>query len=123
MPPQVDAANCTNPCWTSDQRNQQMIAYLLNLEYLMAESYSCWSTGVGIPDSLRGGGPPSIGCQKMAFQDPLVAVRVEASCRGAYRCHAVYFSERHAMLNPALTWPFCIVHACVLSTCSCSPGP
>ncbi len=52
-----------------------MVAYLLNMEYLLAESYSCWATGTGIPDALRGGGPPSIGCQKLNFQDPFVAVR------------------------------------------------
>ena len=76
---QADAAACTNPCWTSDARNQGMIAYMLNMEYLLAESYSCWATGSGIPDALRGGGPPSIGCQQMAFQDPLVAVRHSVS--------------------------------------------
>ncbi len=73
---QVDAAPCTtSPCWTSDIRNQPMVAYHLNMEYLLAEAYSCWSSGVGIPASLRGGGPPSIGCQKLNFQDPFVAVR------------------------------------------------
>ena len=73
---QADAAPCTtSPCWTNDMRNQGMVAYHLNFEYLLAEAYSCWSSGVGIPASLRGGGPPSIGCQKLNFQDPFVAVR------------------------------------------------
>ena len=52
-----------------------MVAYHLNLEYLLAEAYSCWAYGTGIPASLRGGGPPSIGCQKLNFQDPFVKVR------------------------------------------------
>ena len=71
----MHGAACGNPCWTSDIRNQPMVAYHLNLEYLLAEAYSCWATGTGIPASLRGGGPPSIGCQKLNFQDPFVAVR------------------------------------------------
>ena len=41
--------------------------YMLNQEYLMAEFYSCASTGTGIPDSLRLGGPPAIGCTQASL--------------------------------------------------------
>ena len=72
---QVHGGACTPWCWTNDKRNQGMTAYMLNLEYMVAEAYSCWTTGSGIPANLRGGGPPSIGCQKLNFQDPFIAVR------------------------------------------------
>ena len=98
---QVNAANCTYPCWTNDARNQQMVSYMLNLEYLLAESYSCWSTGSGIPDSLRGGGPPSVGCQQMAFQDPLIAVRFTLERR----------PETALVLTPCCCAPVCSLTA------------
>ena len=71
----MHGAACSDPCWTSDIRNQGMVAYQLNIEYLLAEAYTCWTTGSGIPANLRGGGPPSQGCTKLNFKDPFVAVR------------------------------------------------
>jgi hypothetical protein len=96
----VNADTCSNPCWTSDSRNQGMIAYLLNMEYLLAESYSCWSTGTGIPDSLRGGGPPSIGCQKMAFEDPLVAALAGSFAQDNMNHVAFWRNQLGAAANP-----------------------
>ncbi len=53
----------------------QIFNYFLNLEYLLAEFYSCAATGQGIPAAARGGGPASTGCQQATLTGP-VAVRV-----------------------------------------------
>ena len=53
-------------------RNAQAFSYALSLEYLQAEFYTCSATGVGIADDLRGGGPPSHGCQMAKIQDPVL---------------------------------------------------
>ncbi len=52
----------------------QIFNYFLNLEYLLAEFYSCAATGQGIAAAARGGGPASTGCQQATLTGA-VAVR------------------------------------------------
>jgi hypothetical protein len=67
----------------SNQRNAQAFSYALTLEYLQAEFYTCSATGAGIADDLRGGGPPSQGCQKANIQDPTLQVSSTTGDRDA----------------------------------------
>jgi hypothetical protein len=56
-----------------------ILNFALNLEYLEAEFYNCAVTGSGLPATLRGGGPASIGCQKANITgDVLVLPRLQA---------------------------------------------
>lgn len=49
----------------------EILNFALNLEYLEAEFYACASSGVGLPVSLRGGGPASIGCKEANLTAPI----------------------------------------------------
>ncbi|KAK9791846.1 hypothetical protein WJX73_001008 [Symbiochloris irregularis] len=53
----------------SDKPDIKHLVHALNMEYLMAEFFSCAAYGVGISEELRGGGPPSDGCQKANLTD------------------------------------------------------
>ena len=66
----------TDPEYVDAASNDvQVFNYLLNLEYLFAEYYSCAVTGAGISAALRGGGPASVGCTQAPLTGP-VAVRL-----------------------------------------------
>ena len=64
--------------------------YMLNLEYLMAEFYSCAATGFGLPAPLRLGGPPSIGCQRASLTGT-VSVSRHQQIRSRLWAHTAYF--------------------------------
>lgn len=51
-----------------------ILNFALNLEYLEAEFYACATTGEGLPASLRGGGPASIGCTKANLTGTVLSI-------------------------------------------------
>ena len=59
---------------TDASNDVQIFNYFLNLDYLLAEFYSCAATGQGLPAEVRGGGPASTGCQQATLTGA-VAVR------------------------------------------------
>ena len=67
-------AQLQQPTDNDNDRNAQAFTYALGLEYLQAEFYTCSATGSGIADELRGGGPPSQGCQAANIDDPTLKV-------------------------------------------------
>lgn len=80
----VSAACAQQP--VADMRNAQNMVFLLNLEYLLANFYSCAVSGQGVAAALRGGGPAPAGCTRAAFDTPATQARVfPRVCPAVYR--------------------------------------
>ena len=79
----------------------QVLQYFLSLEYLYAEFYSCAVSGQGLPATLRGGGPASVGCTK-AVLTGFVAVRGRGRARSGLASGALMGPQLGYILNPWL---------------------